>query len=407
MGRRQTELLLCCLLLLPAGLLFSRALLSAALIGFVAVSVAHRRIGEQWRTFLSAPYCWGFSLLFLLPMLSGLWSEDRYQWLASLQVKLPLLFLPVAFSAPFQFSRRQWNLLALVFLLFVSLGVAWSIGHYLTDPEGVTQGYLRAKSLVTPLENDHVRFSWLVAMAIIPAIWMHRAYRGSAPFISVLSLAAAVLFVFYLHLLAARTGLISFYLGTLVLAVYWIRRTQTRIRGLLLLIACFVVPVVATLALPSLHNRLHYLRYESAWFRKGAYLPGATDAVRILSWKAGWSVMMEQPITGTGFGDILKHTRAWYELHVPGMLESDRIYPSSEWLLYGVALGLPGFLLFTLAVALPLLQRTRYPLPWVVLQLTAAGSFIADIGLEVQYGVFLYAFLSGWWARWFAAGPVK
>lgn len=407
MGRRQTELLLCCLLLMPAGLLFSRALLSVALIGFVTVSLAHRHIGEQCRRFLSSPYCWGLSLLFLLPALSGWWSEDRSQWLASLQVKLSLLFLPLAFSAPFTFSRRQWDLLAFVFLLLVLVGVGWSIGNYLSDAKNVALGYLRAKSLITPLHNDHVRFSWLVAMAVIPALMLYREYRSRSAVISFLSLAAAVLFVLYLHLLAARTGLLAFYLCILVLAAFWIRSAHTRMRGFLLLIACVVLPVVATLALPSLQNRLQYLRYESAWFRKGAYLPGATDAVRVLSWKAGWSVMMEQPLTGTGFGDILQDTRVWYASHVPGMLESDKIYPSSEWLFYGAALGLPGFLLFTLAVAFPLLQRTRYPLPWVLLQLTAAASFIADIGLEVQYGVFLYAFLSGWWARWFEAEPVK
>ena len=37
---------------------------------------------------------------------------------------------------------------------------------------------------------------------------------------------------------------------------------------------------------------------------------------------------------------------------------------------------------------------------WILLNLTAALSFLFDIGLEVQFGVFIYVFVVCWWYKW-------
>jgi hypothetical protein len=41
-----------------------------------------------------------------------------------------------------------------------------------------------------------------------------------------------------------------------------------------------------------------------------------------------------------------------------------------------------------------------YKIFWIALHATAAFSFAFDMGLEVQYGIFLYAFLTFWWWKW-------
>jgi hypothetical protein len=40
---------------------------------------------------------------------------------------------------------------------------------------------------------------------------------------------------------------------------------------------------------------------------------------------------------------------------------------------------------------------------WIALHVTAAFSFAFDMGLEVQYGVFLYVFTTFWWWKWLQA----
>jgi hypothetical protein len=67
---------------------------------------------------------------------------------------------------------------------------------------------------------------------------------------------------------------------------------------------------------------------------------------------------------------------------------------------YGACSWWMGVFLFTGVMIIPLFVRTKEKLLWWGLNLTAAFSFLFDIGLEVQFGVFLYAFCVLWWWKW-------
>ena len=144
------------LIAMMGSLFFSRALLSVSLMVFIVLSFFHRDTREQFRTFFSTPLLWGMALLFLLPLVSGAWSENKDQWQEMLRIKLPLLFLPLAFAGPFSFSKKQWTMLALVFLGLILGATLWCMFQYANNATAVNEGYLRAKSIITPLENDHV-----------------------------------------------------------------------------------------------------------------------------------------------------------------------------------------------------------------------------------------------------------
>jgi hypothetical protein len=65
--------------------------------------------------------------------------------------------------------------------------------------------------------------------------------------------------------------------------------------------------------------------------------------------------------------------------------------------MYGAGCGIPGFIIFTAVMCIPFLTRIKDRLHWWILNSTAAFSFVADIGLEVQYGVFVYCLIVLWW----------
>src|ERR1700736_4821787 len=69
------------LVIMIISVFFSRALLSSGMIAFVAFSCFHPGIKQQLYKFFSSPLLWGMSLLFFLPLLSGLWSADKQAWL--------------------------------------------------------------------------------------------------------------------------------------------------------------------------------------------------------------------------------------------------------------------------------------------------------------------------------------
>ncbi|MGZ5286127.1 MAG: hypothetical protein ACXWB9_03035, partial [Flavisolibacter sp.] len=262
----------------------------------------------------------------------------------------------------------------------------------------IHEGYLKAKVIPTPFENDHVRFSLAVSIAILYSGYfivngVYKQFRW--PLAAIL-----VFFIVYLHLLAARTGLIAFYIILFMAILYLLFAKRKNNWTIVILVATLAMPMVAWFTIPTFQNRIRYFIYDLSYIRQDTYLPGANDGNRILSIRAGLD-LMNQNAFGVGTGDVMKATNKWYDTHVHGMLATDRIYPSSEWAMHGAAAGWAGFLGFTVIMILPFFVRiSSGKFFWIALNAIMAFSFIFDIGLEVQFGVFLYAFAALWWWKW-------
>jgi O-antigen ligase len=392
----RSQLIFILLATMMASLFISRPLLSVSMIAFAVVCFIHPQIKSQLRRFFATPLLWSMSLLFLLPLISGLWSEDKAQWLDIVRIKLPLLVMPLAFAAPFAFSSKQWNALAVFFILLITAATAWAMFHYSRDMVAVNESYLRAKTLTTPLHNDHVRFSWLVSVAILLSGWKcwQKEFTGWVQWLLIIVTAWLIVF---LHILAARTGIFSFYI-MLISGAGWLlfKKRKTNQAATVVLLLC-VLPVAAYFALPSFRNRVKLIRYEFDYFKHADYLRGSNDGVRVVSWKAGWQVIKKHPVAGVGFGDINQQMKTEYAIHFPSMEESDKILPGNEWLIYGAGCGWAGILIFSIVMLIPLFTFSTGKTWWVLLNITAAFGFLFDMGLEVQFGVFIYSFVVLWW----------
>jgi O-antigen ligase len=381
-----------CIIVMMISLFTARLALTASIILFTVLCFFHNDIKGHIKNFFSSPLLWSMSLLFLLPLISGLWSEDKKIWLDIVRIKLPLLALPLAIAGPFNFSQKQWQWLASVFILLVVAGTAWSMFHYIPNMDAVNEGYLRAKTMTTPLQNDHVRFSWLVSIAILFAGWLWTQNKDQKT-ISWLLMLATMWLILFLHILAARTGLLCFYIILLGTVIWIISKKVKPVYRAGLLLLLVALPVTAWFVLPTFRNKIKYFRYDFEYVRDAHYLPGGNDATRVISLKAGWNIMKEEAMKGTGFGDIFHETSKWYAANYPRMQEHEKILPSSEWLIYGAGTGVPGLLIFTFVVLTPFFIRVKNKVLWWLLNCLVAFSFLFDIGLEVQFGVFIYPFI--------------
>ncbi|MBD0333099.1 MAG: hypothetical protein ICV66_10615, partial [Chitinophagaceae bacterium] len=205
----RQQLIFITMALMLIGLFTSRALLSVSMILFVAVTCFHSNFFHQLKDFIVSPFLFAMAFLFLIPLISGLWSDDLQEWAAIIRIKLPLLFLPVAFVGKWQLSRKQWNQIAWLFVMLVFANCCWSIFHYMQNARSFNEGYLRAKSILTPLKDDHVRFSWLVSVAVIICFVL---LEHTSKLFRSIAWTFILTFAVYLHILAARTGLISLYI---------------------------------------------------------------------------------------------------------------------------------------------------------------------------------------------------
>jgi len=106
--------------------------------------------------------------------------------------------------------------------------------------------------------------------------------------------------------------------------------------------------------------------------------------------------------TGTGMMMWPGRPQVLGRMLTPRRFRDPEYAASLAGLLYGGSAGWPGVLIFTGVMLLPLFyQPPVHRWCWLALSGTAAATFLFDIGLEVQFGVFLYAFLPLWWWKWF------
>jgi hypothetical protein len=392
----RQQLIFFSMILMLVSLFTSRFLLSVGSILFLLFTCAHQNIAFQLRAFVRNPFLLGMSLLFFIPFIAWFWTEDKTMWMRFVRIKLPLLLFPLAFAGDWQLSSKQWKWIASIFIFLVFAGCCWSLWRYVQNIQLVHEQYLKAKVLVTPLEDDHVRFSLIVAIAVICLVLLIKQYSARGKWL--IPLVLTLFFIVYLHILSARTGLLSFYVF-LILGVFHLLFTKNRKWGIGLSFVIVAMPLLAWFLFPTFQNRIRYNRYDLSNIKENRYVAGSNDGNRVLSLKAGWNVLQEHPF-GVG-GDVVSENYKWYDQNIPQMQESEKLFPSSEPLMYAGFAGWAGLILFFVIMLFPFFERgkTNYFF-WFVLNFVVAFSFLFDIGLEAQFGVFVYAFIVLWWWKW-------
>jgi hypothetical protein len=384
------------------GMLWSRALLSFATGLYILAALSSGSLRTKWERFRQEPALWGMSVLFVIPLLSGLWSSDRQAWLQVVADKSPLLLFPFCSAALLDLPRERIATLLRLLCGLTVMACLISLFRYAGHAGEVNDSYLRATVMQVAMDNDHVRFAWVLVLQYLFLLFLvveRKPWLARTDFLAAVS--CLVFLAIYFHLLAARTGLLGFYLVNMLAVVrYGSRRTKAALALVILLL-----PLLFVAVFPSFRNRIRFMVWDYQNYSSGGYTEGLSDAPRLMSFRAGAELTREHPLTGTGFGDLSRSLSEWYPVHAPQLKPYERLLPSNEWVLHAAASGLPGALLFTLAVIWPLTRR-RKGLLWTGFHVVAVTGFLYEIGLETQYGIFLYAFLSGWiWASRYDKSP--
>lgn len=383
---------------LLVGLLVSRALVSFTSVLMILPFFFGDQQQPVQRNLLVA-----ISLLLLPVLLSGLWSSDSASWWSSVAVRLPLLTLFLGISSV-TISRRNKTRLVYLYLLLICLGCAWSLSQYLADTTAMHEAYLRAKTLPTPSDDDHIRFSWMVVVALLLGI--HLVFTEQQQQTRLGISAAIVFLVVYLHLLAAKTGLVGLYTGVGIYVLYTVFIRKQWKTALAIVATGSAMAAICYLTLPTLRNRIQYVVYDLSNYAKGNTLPGYTDASRLWSMKAGYQLTLQHPLQGVGFGDMRSAVDQWHTVHHPGSPDYERFLPANEWLVYGTGSGIPGSICFTIGFLALLYFTTRRNILSVILSVTAILPFLFDDTLEGQTGVIVLAFIAFFGQQKLAETPV-
>jgi O-antigen ligase len=332
--------------------------------------------------------------LTILPVVvSGLWSDNKGEWWRAVEVKIPLITVALGIAST-TISLKVWRIVVLILLAFVTLGTLWSTYQLVANYNSVLANYLKAKVIPTPLDDDHIRFSWLVVLACLLSIKSLADTRSKS--IRAVIIITVSWLVIYLHILAAKTGLICLYLSAFVLIVNFIVARKKWIVGGAALTTIIALPIVAVFTIPTLRNRVQYVVYDFNNYSKGNFIPGLSDGARVLSLKAGWFITRHHPLVGVGFGDMKAAVRNWHQTYQPTSFEYDRFLPLNEWLFYGTGSGVLGLICFTVGIVMLIRMIWKAGIVEKTIVVVLLIPLITDDTLESQFGVVIFIFVLMW-----------
>ncbi len=386
------------IVLAMTGFMFSRALLSIGTFILIANGFLQNDLKERWTIFLQHKFLIAISCLFLFPLLSGLWSEDKATWLNVLLTKLPLLLLPFALVMQKGFERKQFVFFSLLWIALLFSGTVWSLLQYLQHKDEYDLLYRFSKTIPTLAGNDHIRFSMAVIIAML--LWLKlEEWKAitSSTFLWIMR-TVMIWFVLFLHILGAKTGLLGFYVIIVPVTLWQMYASGKKQLAVACLLGALLLPVLAYQLLPTFKMRIDYALYDRENRIAGNVSGDFSDGNRMLSIRSGWHVFQQNWLKGVGYGDIKTETNKWYNEHAPAVPVSERFLPLNQWVTSASGAGIAAIFLFSIVIVLPFFSRqwrqNKQALAFIFFMNTV---FLYECTIDDQFGIYIFSFFILYW----------
>ncbi len=380
-----------------SGFMFSRALLSIGTFILISNGCLQNDLKERFAAFLKYKVVAGISCLFLLPFISGLWSDDKATWGTMMLDKLPLLLMPFALVMQKNFERKHFTAISLFWMLLLFGGSVWSTIQYLRQQQQYHDLYRVSKLIPTWAANDHIRFSMGMVIGIL--LWLKLEEWKVIQHTVIIWLMRIMMcwFVVFLHILGAKTGFIGCYFILLPLLIWQLFAAGKKTIALLVIASACLLPIVSYHMLPTFKTRVHYILYDRENWLQGNINGNFSDGNRLLSMQSGWHVFQHNWLTGVGYGDIRTETDKWYNAYAPAVT-AERYLPLNQWLTSGSGAGIIALLLFTVVILLPVFtkdwQKNKQAFFFFVYMNLI---FMFETTIDEQFGIFIFCFFTLYW----------
>lgn len=370
------------------GLVYSRALLSIGSILLAALSLLFGINKTQQRFTLLA-----IVAILIFPIFSIFYSENEKEATERVLLKLPLIACLAAFTI--NFSKQQVLAIIAALTIVCLAHTIETFVYYLQNSSTINATYLQAKVIPNVFDDDHIRFSWLIALVVVLLNYAKNFLNEK--FAKIVIWIVIIWFVFFLHLLAAKTGLLCLYVFAFFFLLKGIATKNAFILksflGFLILACCLVF------TLPTLKNRIQYIKYDFSFYSKGTFISGLSDGARVLSIKAGVDIFKQNWVWGVGIGDLNSHIKKWHQNQSKQTQDYEQFNPTNQFIIYAAAcgiLGLLGFCFGMVYLLLGLLKQNFYTQCLAILLLIP---LLTDDSFERQTGVLIFVliFNLGWW----------
>jgi len=390
--------IICCLLMI-AGLFFSRALLSLSMFVMFVNALHPLYVKQYWNSWRKNPFSVLCLAFFLSYFISGLWSSDISYWLKATINKLPFVILPFAFlSIPFHKEKVQrmviFSLTGMQLLL-----IGYSLTELALHWDYYMKGYEFSRPIPTTKYNDHIRFSLSLVLSFFLILYLLLEKKKEALTLSAKWILITVLCIFfiYIHILAAKTGILCLYLGMLVFVIFKAGR-KSKLLALLLTLIIVSLPFLGYLFIPTFKTKIDYVRYEQQKTKdEQHYDYTLSDAGRMITYDIGGKAIKAHPVAGVGAGDIMDEMREGYRKYYPEVSADQQFGPINQFLFTALSTGIPLCFLLLAMSAAPFFLKADNRIYLSITALVLFISLMVEAPLELQFGVFTYLFFLLTW----------
>ncbi|WP_179197577.1 O-antigen ligase family protein [Hymenobacter crusticola] len=293
-----------------------------------------------------------------------------------------------------QYLRYLWT-------LFFGLVVVFALGstiNYLLNTEYINEMYLHSQ--VMPTEPDHIRFSLMVSLAVTVGSIMTVYQNWTLGWSRWLIVLSTVFLAFYQHLLAVRSGLITFY-ALSVVAIVWLVKAKYYQVIVKLSFCLLLLPILSFVCFPTFRNRFHNTREDIGQVNRIRSADNYSLTGRVYSYRVAMLLVKENMWLGVGNVDMEQELARKYKETFPTIRTTSYIKPHNQFIYLLVAFGIVGVVLFTTCFYYPLVWAWPRPAPLLIAHYCIMTlSFLAEYTLETQIGltfslIFLLLSLNG------------
>jgi O-antigen ligase len=337
-------------------------------------------------------HIWFFILPFFIYLAGMIYSENQPFGWKDIELKLSLFIFPFLYaSTTFPFHKFK-KLLALVFILSMTFSGLLSIIY----------GAIVFKQLPTYEMLDLLLHPSYLAMysnlALASCYFLFNRKDLSRMEKGLLQIAFFILSVTVL-LSLSKTGLLTWILLIAGMIFYNLIIIKKQYIGSLLLVLFGVaLMITAYYTVPQVKNRFYYAFSALIDTKANDVDQSTTEStqVRMLIWQQSIEIIKENPLFGTGTGDIKDELYLKYEQSgMQGALDN-KLNVHNQYLQIFATLGLlGGILLFVSAFIWPFIsafkQKNKYYLAFLLI---FSINILFESMLEKQDGVIFYAFFN-------------
>lgn len=378
------------------GFVASRAMVSIGMVGLLVIGFFEIDFVQKKVSYTNAlQKIWSrkdllvITLFFWIVLVSGLYSENKSDWMNWVRIKLPYLFLPVAFAGIKKLSTKTFACLLLCFGIVMSVSAVVVLWQYFLNYDTVTNSFLVGNGIKMPY--SHIRYSLMIVFAFFGCLYLlHEKLIVFSQKEKWLVLTIASILFLSLHVFSVRSGLIALYFSLAFLLLKYIVSERKYLVGVLLFSALLSMPVAAYKFIPSFHNKMEFMMYDLERFGKGE-VNTLNDAMRIVSIKTGWELAKKNLWFGVGAGDLHNEVYNYYRTYYPEIEEEFYRLPHNQFIWVLASTGVVGLVLFCFAFFIPLFTNSNFK-HWLfaVFYLIVFTSLFTEHTFEEQMGTAFY-----------------